>query len=77
MRLEELWLWTRAYSVSIGLNQKNVMAFLIIIVLSNIVFFAGLSAMVRGAANSSNFTVMDYDETEIAKILQDYFAQLK
>ena len=33
--------------------------------------------MVRGAANNSNFTVIDYNETEIAKILQDYFAQLK
>ena len=40
-------------------------------------FMQGLSAMVRGAANNSNFTVIDYNETEIAKILQDYFAQLK
>lgn len=40
-------------------------------------FFAGLSAMVRGAANSSSFTVIDYNETDISKILQDYFAQLK
>ena len=38
---------------------------------------AGLSAMVRGAANSRNFTVIDYNETEVEKILHDYFAQLK
>lgn len=38
---------------------------------------AGLSAMVRGAANSRNITVVDYNETEVEKILHDYFAQLK
>ena len=38
---------------------------------------SGLSAMVRGAANSSNFTVKDYNETEVEKILHDYFVQLK
>lgn len=33
--------------------------------------------MVRGAANSTNFTVIDYSEAEVEKILQDYFAKLK
>lgn len=39
---------------------------------------AGLSAMVRGAIDdSSRFTVIDYSETEVEKILQNYFTQLK
>ena len=34
--------------------------------------------MVRGAINSTNFSVIDYSESDnVEKILQDYFAQLK
>ena len=33
--------------------------------------------MVRGAVNSSTFTVVDYSETGVEKVLQDYFSKLK
>ena len=33
--------------------------------------------MVRGAVNTNNFKVMDYNETEIEKVLKDYFSDLK